>query len=483
MGFSASKILDYSSAQIIPILQGKVAIYNDYIYLIHTTNISDFHVMLQQSIDFLPKFSDAPMYRDILKQQHEEISHILRTLQIPRRHVRSLDFLGSALKFIAGNPDHNDYELLLTKQNFLIENNNKQSKINSVLEQQINEITNQINIIKKSFSSNPLLKAEKTPVFNFLVNRNNLAINYLNNIILSIVLAKNNLINPLILDELDIDNLFENEDLPISISNLLLVTKIKVLQNENVIHYVLKIPKISNFCIFLNLYPVSHNNTVIKLPVTTAAKCDAISYPVSDCVKTTTENICKPIISSCISEVLNNNSASCETESAHHLPVIQEIDDGVIILNDVYSTTLDEQQQITVKGTILLMFSDFIKINNTIFKIKKNATRIEAHPPKTVSINFLEHENKLSLPYLHKLNIENTNLIRSMNEDIETTTTLWWSSIPVILAFCTLMTLFCFYKHVCCKKKNGSRPSEVISEEELRTMATNIIIASEDVAV
>lgn len=94
--------------------------------------------MLQESIDFISKFADAPMYRDILKLQHEEIAHILRTLEIPRRHVRSLDFLGSALKFIAGNPDHDDYELLLTKQHFLIENNNKQNKINSVLEQQIN---------------------------------------------------------------------------------------------------------------------------------------------------------------------------------------------------------------------------------------------------------------------------------------------------------------------------------------------------------
>lgn len=107
--------MDYSSAQIIPIVQGKVALYDDYTYLRHTTNISEFQIMLHQSIDFLPKFSDSSMYRDILKQQHDEISHILRTLTIPSRHVRAIDFLGSALKFIAGTPDHDDYRLLLNK--------------------------------------------------------------------------------------------------------------------------------------------------------------------------------------------------------------------------------------------------------------------------------------------------------------------------------------------------------------------------------
>lgn len=273
IGLSSPRILDYSVAHIIPVANGNVAIYKDYLYLIHTINISDFRAMMQQSIDFLPRFAESPMYRDLLKQQHEEISHILRTLQIPKRHVRAINFLGSALKFIAGNPDHDDYKFLLTRQHFLIENNNKQNKINSAIQDKINEITDQINIMKKSFISNSLLQADKTPVFQFLVNRNNLMINYLNNIVLSIVLAKNKLINPLILDDTDVDNLIENENLQVSISNLLLVANIKVLQNDNVLHYVLKLPKISELCIFLNLYPVSHNYTIVKLPMT-AAGCE-----------------------------------------------------------------------------------------------------------------------------------------------------------------------------------------------------------------
>lgn len=210
----------------------------------------------------LSKFSDASIYQEILRQQHSEISHILTTLQIPSRHARAIDFLGSALKFVAGTPDHDDYKMLLTKQNFLIENNNKQNKINSALQKKINEITNQINQLRHHINVSPVL--DKTPIFQFIANRNNLAINYLNNIALSIVLAKNNLINPLILDEIDINELMEHENLQISISNLLLSTKIKVLQNDNIIHYILKIPNISKFCTFLTLFPVSHRPTACK---------------------------------------------------------------------------------------------------------------------------------------------------------------------------------------------------------------------------
>lgn len=480
-GISSSKILDYTSAHIIPIIQGNVAIYNDYIYLVHTTNTSDFELMLNQSIDMLPRFPPTSMYKDILKQQHDEISHILRTIQIPRRHARAIDFLGSALKFVAGNPDHDDYKMLLTKQNFLIENNNKQNKINSVLQARINEITDQLNVLKNKFGENYIIKDEKTPFFEYLANRNNLIINYLNNIALSIVLAKNNIINPLILDEIDIDNLIENENLQITISNLLLVTKIKVLQNANVIHYILKIPKISNICIFLNLHPVSHNDSIVKLPITNAAKCEEVTYPISECVKTTTMNICKPVISNCLSELLNNNSASCATESSHHLPLIEEIDDGIIILNDVYPTILEDKQKFTLKGTILLMFADSIKINDTMFTVKKNGTHLEAHPPKTVAMKFLEHDHKISLPFLHKLNIENTNLIQNISDDLETHTMLWWLTLIAVMVIFFILFLICVSKLVCQKKTGSPSKESAISAEQLNEIISNINLQNEDV--
>lgn len=419
------------------------------------------------------------MYQETLKQQHSEIAHILRTLQIPKRHVRAINFLGSALKFVAGTPDHDDYTLLLTKQNTLIENSNKQNKINSDLQERINEISKQINELKKAIQRTKTL--DKTPVFEILTNRNILIINYLNNLALSIVLAKNNLINPLILDEIDLNNLIEHENLQISISNILLVSKIKVLQNNNVIHYILKVPQISKFCDFLNIFPVSHDNKIVQIPTSTAAKCKDTSFPVNECVKTTTESICKPLTSPCMTDLLNSDVASCPTENSHHLPLIQQVNDGTIILNNVYPTTIIEKDNIVVRGTVLLIFSDIIQINKTVFKNLKNLSNLEVHPPKLLTLIPLQHTDKISLPYLHELNIQNTDLIKNINEDLESHTVLWWIAISLILTF-SIMMLAIILKLLCCKKAERN-PTKILSSEELKAMLDNINIRVEDTAI
>lgn len=425
--------------------------------------------MLQETNDLISKISDTPLLVQILKQQQEEISHILRTLEIPHRHARALDFLGSALKFVAGNPDHDDYKMLLTKQNYLIENNNKQTKINSVLQNRINEISDLINSIVK----NSISKKEKSPLLlEYLINRNNILINYLNNIALSIVLAKNNIINPLILDEIDIKNMIKIESLQtISISNILLATKIKILQNSTSIHYILKVPQIIKFCKFLTLYPVIHNNKIVKLSTNQAAKCKDASYPLKDCTKTTSERICKPFNSSCLSELLNNSTASCSTENSHHLPPVNEIEDGVIILNDVFPTSVEEDHNIIVNGTFLILFSSIIKINNTIYEAEKKSTGFEAHPPKMVSLKFLDHQNKISLPYLHQLNIDNTNIIQTLTEDFETHSTLWWAATSIIAGILAISILYLIIKKLFCKKINKMTE---ISPELMQTIIASL---------
>lgn len=50
------------------------------------------------------------------------------------RAKRALNFLGSALKFVTGTPDHDDLVEIKTGLNQLIENNNQQRKINSRFE-------------------------------------------------------------------------------------------------------------------------------------------------------------------------------------------------------------------------------------------------------------------------------------------------------------------------------------------------------------
>lgn len=438
--------MDYSSAHYIAITQGKVAIYNDFFFILHTTNLTEYREIVNENEDYLNKQTDTTWRHSILKQQTDEISHIIKTLEIPRRIARSINILGSALKIIAGTPDHDDYELLSTKTNMLIENGNRQTNINSVLQDRINVITNQINILRNNFQNNLATNESKLGMLSqFLINRNYHIINHLKTISLSIILARSNIINPLLLDDIEIKHIIDLDKMPISINNLFTVTKIKVFQSNDVIRYILKIPQVENFCELVTVYPVIQKNKIIRLDTNQAAKCENYTQPLTACNLTSTFNICRPSFSKCISQILNHDKATCPTETTHHLPPIQEIKDGIIILNNVPETNITEQHTITVKGTFLLLFNKQIQINNTLYKSNEINRKIftEAHPPKLLSIKQIDHQFKISLPYLHEININNTHHIDTIYQQLLNHRSITWtcllaSSIIIIaLLLCT----------------------------------------------
>ena len=55
-------------------------------------------------------------------------------INVNKRLTRSIDWIGSAWKWIAGNPDAADWNNILKSQEDVIENNNEQYKINKELQ-------------------------------------------------------------------------------------------------------------------------------------------------------------------------------------------------------------------------------------------------------------------------------------------------------------------------------------------------------------
>ena len=70
------------------------------------------------------------------------------------RSIRSINSIGTACKWIAGTPDHDDMKIATDKRNKLLVNNNKQVVINRELGNKIQTITNitneLINYVKTS---------------------------------------------------------------------------------------------------------------------------------------------------------------------------------------------------------------------------------------------------------------------------------------------------------------------------------------------
>lgn len=74
---------------------------------------------------------------------------------------RSLDFLGTAWKWIAGSPDHQDFEIIEKKINNVLENNSNQIIINRLSLEKIKALTNATNEITKILKSEQDLHNEK----------------------------------------------------------------------------------------------------------------------------------------------------------------------------------------------------------------------------------------------------------------------------------------------------------------------------------
>lgn len=86
----------------------------------------------------------------ILESDVTRIRAILASFDIHHRHFRSINILGTALKFVAGTPDFDDFENIKFKQEKLIESENRQVLVNTKTQAQINRLTDTANVIIKN---------------------------------------------------------------------------------------------------------------------------------------------------------------------------------------------------------------------------------------------------------------------------------------------------------------------------------------------
>lgn len=136
---------------IVAINLGKTYIKEGNHLLIHTFELYPFRAILKQYENIVRKI-DSNIFNaelvEILKLKYKETDSTFQNLVLKQKQKRSLDFLGTSIKFITGNLDHNDltkinYNInhLRTVSNLLVTENNEQIKINDLFEKRINNLT------------------------------------------------------------------------------------------------------------------------------------------------------------------------------------------------------------------------------------------------------------------------------------------------------------------------------------------------------
>jgi len=104
-----ARITDYSHSNYIPVTDGDVLVWRDYDFLHHTTNLTEFTRMADETERLTEMFPQSHM-RKLLEVDTGHVRDLLAALSVHHRLARSLDFLGTTLKVVAGTPDAHDLE-------------------------------------------------------------------------------------------------------------------------------------------------------------------------------------------------------------------------------------------------------------------------------------------------------------------------------------------------------------------------------------
>lgn len=198
-----ARITDFSHAKYIPVVDGDVLVFEHRNCLRHSSNLSDYIYMVDETKKLSASFPQSHM-RKLLDVDTDHLVNLLSVLKIHHRIARSLDFLGTALKVVAGTPDASDFLKIKMTEAQLVDSNSRQININSETQIQINKLTDTVNRIIKA-RNNDLVD---TPhLYEALLARNRMLATEIQNLILTITLAKANIVNPTILNHADLSSL------------------------------------------------------------------------------------------------------------------------------------------------------------------------------------------------------------------------------------------------------------------------------------
>lgn len=255
-----TKLMDYSGSDYIPIEEGDVIIWRDSDYLRHTTNLTIFSEIADETGKLTTHFPSSHMVK-ILDSDTKRIATLLASLETHHRHARSINMIGTALKIIAGTPDFDDFEGLKFKQQELVESINRQVSINTKTQDQLNRLTDVVNKITRSSKREQI---DTGHLYEILLARNRMIIAEIETLLMSVTLAKIGIINPVLLDSEDLENVLKIGLMNVTVTDLLGVSSVKVLLDNSLLNFILKYPKLE--CKKVTLLPVQHNGTMYIAP-------------------------------------------------------------------------------------------------------------------------------------------------------------------------------------------------------------------------
>jgi len=419
------QILDFSRSQLVSIDTGLAKIQEGNFNLIHSIDLKQFEnfafnleiVLRKDMIRKHPKFQ-------YLRYELTEIEESINNLKFKNKQKRSIDILGTIIKYIAGNPDKEDFEIIKNQINNVINTHNTQVTINKKQNeriQQITEITNKIlNFIHSDNKFNDQLCSQIQ--YQLKLMKENLL-----NIKQTIHWAKQGVVNSQILSKEEINEILytlEKDKIPYkTIEEAIDFAQVSIISNHTHLFFLIKIPLTTpDTYSKLLLKPIKNKNTVNEIKYENILLNKNNMFGIKNFCKTINNiTICKQndIVnisnSTCIPNILKSLKSSCNIINNQHVAEIDEISPGIILLNQFNGIVENGNISHPINGTFLINFyNTTVKINGQSF-IARERPHLQILPailqPTT---NGQEFRELLSLEFMKEVQINNTKTISIM---------------------------------------------------------------------
>lgn len=413
--------MDYTNSKVIALNTGVAKLQSGTFKIIHTIDLNDYETLVTHLEDNL--YSTFNTSHSIIPYLSFTISQIKSTIFRLKPRIkpkRSIEFLGSAWKWLAGSPDHHDFEILQNKMNNVLRNNNNQVIINKLNFDQINTLTNVTNAILKMVKTNTMDNERKISELKYKLD---IVKEEISNIELAIHLAKVNIINSFILSNVELETLkliFDKENIPFSsIDEILHFAKVKIATEGNSIIYIVSIPTTGQeICNNVLLKPIKNGNVIDKIKYEYILNCKKKIFGlINQCENYNSLTICTHdkyldiSNSTCIPRLLSSLPASCTTTNNDHVPEIEEIEEDILFLNQYMGSITIDNSSVWLNGTYIIHHcNSTIEINNKTYSAIK-ITETKPLPALVQPSKKSKYEETLSLKMMKTENNNNSNVI------------------------------------------------------------------------
>lgn len=469
---------------------GEHRIYHTIDFDLYQPTFTKFKAIIKE----LRTFGNFTELNDIISAKLDNLRNIYFGLRMKTRQKRGLiNFVGSGIKFLTGNMDHEDYieisrdlDDLKSQNNNLVRENNQQRKINFDMQDRINKLIKQLNyqqsLIVKNLNNaqsnnnlqNQIQLLEKLVNVNIQLDH---LISHFKDVSESIHLAKLNLISKHILqpDELSfsIEKLEEKGIIIDNIEQVYDFLEISAFYNMSKLVFVIKIPSIEKVTYnHLILEPIPVENKIMKLPSNTAMISENSTYFITkDCRQIEGHRICTKNSDvadfsndTCFSKLLRGMTGTCVFERFNNSKEIRQVTTNHIVVKSKLPVKIETNCGITsrnLSGSFLIQYRNCsINLDSTTFE---NTEIIRRELPLIIPLDGLQITQQVSEKPIENLHIINRNHLETISHRIQ------YSSISLsvlsILGIISLIILYMFKsKNINITFHKGQQSAKTVNE-------------------